>query len=114
MASPKIFEDTALSLPDVEEAPHFESRSFRVRRKIFAQLSSDGASGVLKLPLLQQAELVADDPATYSVPPHWGQYGWTNVRLVGVEQEHLRELIVASWRTVAPKKSVKTLDRSGE
>jgi hypothetical protein len=37
----------ALQLPEVEEAPHFEKTSFRVRKKIFATFDAEETTATL-------------------------------------------------------------------
>lgn len=95
----------ALSLPEAEEQGHFGSPSFRVRGKIFAQLSSedDEGSALVKLSKANQAALLMSDPATFTAPQHWGSYGWTTVRLANIDDSLMLELLVESWRSVAPK-----------
>ena len=99
----------ALSLPEAEERDHFGSPSFRVKGKIFAQLSDTGdenPQALVKLPVADQAALIMSDPDTFSAVPQWGRYGWTHVRLVRVRESMLREVLGQSWRLVAPKKLV--------
>ncbi len=97
----------ALSLPEAEERDHFGSPSFRVRGKIFAQLSAVGESearAVLKLPLADQTALVLADPQTFALIPQWGRHGWTYARLDGLDAALFADLLRKSWRQVAPKK----------
>jgi len=99
----------ALSLPETEEQDHFGSPSFRVKGKIFAQLSAlNGAEhrALVKLSAADQAALTMTDPDTFSPVPQWGQHGWTYVQLATVEKSLLRSLLIQSWRHVAPRKLV--------
>jgi len=55
----------ALSLPDVEEAPHFDRRSFRVKKKIFLTMKGDDEAMVkVKEPEARQA-LFDDQPDVF-------------------------------------------------
>jgi hypothetical protein len=38
------------------------------------------------------------------VTPHYENYGYVLVRLEAVERDHLREILIDSWRLAAPKK----------
>lgn len=107
MISWKAARTLALSLPETEERSHFGSPSFRVKGKIFAQLSAQDSAeqrALVKLAAADQSALVMSDPGTFSSVPQWGQHGWTYVQLAGVNEAMLRGLFVQSWRQVAPKK----------
>lgn len=95
----------AMALPEVEEVVTWGTDvTFRVRGKIFA-IGGEGADGIsVKASLDQQADLLALDPSTFSVAPYVGRYGWVNVRLDGIADPHLRELLTAAWRVTAPKR----------
>jgi len=96
----------AMSLPEVEERDHFGSPSFRVRGKIFAQLSNrddETERALVKLAPADQAALIMSAPDVFSSVPQWGKHGWTHVRLDGVDESILRDLLLRSWRSVAPK-----------
>ena len=99
----------ALALPESEEHDHFGSPSFRVKGKIFAQLSppkSEDVRALVKLSAANQAALTMSAPNTFSPAPHWGHRGWTYIQLATVEASLLRELLFQSWQLVAPKKLV--------
>lgn len=99
----------ALSLPDAEERDHFGSPSFRVKGKIFAQLSNatgEDQRALVKLPEADQTALIMSDPDTFSSVPQWGRYGWTHVQLARVGESMLREVLCQSWRLVAPRKLI--------
>lgn len=99
----------ALSLPEAEERDHFGSLSFRVKGKIFAQLSAEGKKdqrALVKLSVADQAALTMSAPDTFSAEPQWGQHGWTYVQLATVEESMLRSVLTRSWQLVAPKNLV--------
>jgi hypothetical protein len=78
--------------------------TFRVNRKIFV-IGGDGAAAIsIKARPEQQADLLALDPQTFSKSAYTGRFGWTTVRLDGVAEPHLRELLESAWRQTAPKK----------
>jgi hypothetical protein len=94
-----------LALPEVEEELTWGSDvTFRVKRKIFA-IGGDGADAVsIKASPEAQADLLALDPGTFSKSAYVGRFGWTTVRLAGIAESHLRELLENAWRRTAPKR----------
>jgi hypothetical protein len=99
--------ELALSLPHAEERDHFDSPSFRVGGKIFAQLSKqdqEPSRALVKLSMADQSALTMSDPETFSAEPSWGRHGWTDIRLATVDASMLHDLLWQSWRLVAPKK----------
>jgi hypothetical protein len=92
----------ALALPEAAEEDHRGRPSFRVRGRIFAVLWPAEGRGVLKLPLHEQAALVAADPSTFEPAAGWGRQGWTVVALAGADPDELAELLEEAWRGVAP------------
>ncbi|WP_340267697.1 MmcQ/YjbR family DNA-binding protein [Sphingobium mellinum] len=54
MIDETVPDEATIALPGAIEQPHHGSPSFRVGGKIFAQLSSDGLTALLKLPLSLQ------------------------------------------------------------
>ncbi len=98
------FKDLALALPLAEEMDHFGSASFRVAGKIFAQLSADGETGLVKLTHDQQAWAIATLPEACAAEPQWGRHGWTRLKLSGLDEERVRDFLTQSWGATAPKK----------
>jgi len=49
---------------------------------------------------------VASEPETFSVSHYTGRFGWTTVRLAGIAEPHLRDLLENAWRQTAPKRLV--------
>lgn len=62
---------------------------------------------VVKVDLTDREALVHQAPQTFFVTPHYRNYPGVIVRLSTVEPEHLRELLIDAWRSVAPKKVVR-------
>ena len=97
------FRSVALSLPESIEQEHFGSASFRVRGKIFAQLSADEAVGLVKLPLHVQEAILSTYPEASWSEEHWGKHGWTRLRWRNLLVDDLKDLISRSWQAVAPR-----------
>lgn len=98
----------ALALPQSVEAPHFETASFRVGKKIFCTLGAASDRIVLKFDPEDQANLILDAPdALTPVPGAWGRKGWTHAAYGGLSEARLEMLMRLAWATVAPKRLLK-------
>ena len=115
MATAAQMRKLALALPESEEKSHFDQPDFRVRGKIFAGLTVDGKEGNLKLtPEVQSMVLDESSGAFTPAAGAWGRSGWTRVDLARVDLGALEELLLDSWRLVAPKRLVAAHDASGK
>jgi predicted DNA-binding protein (MmcQ/YjbR family) len=95
----------ALSLPETVEDAHFENRSFKVSKKIFATLNEKENRATVKLsPSDQDLFCLADSTMVYPVPNKWGKLGWTHINLQTVKPEMCTELLKVAYCQVAPKK----------
>lgn len=107
----------ALAVPGAEERDHFGSPSFRVKGKIFAQLSAAHASearALLKLAAADQSALTMLDPATFIPAPHWGRHGWTYIRLAAIDEATFCDLLEKSRRLIAVKQQVGSPDDAAQ
>jgi len=100
----RTFREGALSMPEAYEQDHFGAPSFRICGKIFAQLSADGATGLVKLPLALQEWLATVHPEGCRIEPRWGRHGWTRITCASLGADLCEELIDLSWRAVAPRR----------
>ena len=101
----------ALGLPEVEEKLAWEvDITFRVRDKIFAVMGQDGNEASIKATLEVQQALVSSEPETYSVSHYTGRFGWTTVKLAGIQADELRDMLEDAWRRTAPKRLVAAYD----
>jgi len=97
------FRKLAMSFEEVEELPHFEKTSFRVRRKIFATLDEREQRACVKLTEVDQSIFCAIDPhMIHTVPNAWGRQGWTFVELKKVNKEIITNILTTAYCTVAP------------
>lgn len=69
-----------LALPEASERPTWDSRTFRVREKIFAMFTGSGDLWC-KAPKGTQEVLIAAAPERFFRPPYVGPKGWIGVRL---------------------------------
>jgi phosphoribosylglycinamide formyltransferase-1 len=107
-----------LSLPESEaRSATGQHTLFSVRGKNFLTYlddhHGDGRIAInCKTGHLEQAELVDADPVRYFLPPYMAHHGWVGLRLdVGeVDRDEVEDLVVQSYRLVAPKKLVALLN----
>ena len=102
-----------LAYPDAVEMQSWGRPTFRVNNKIFAVLGSS-----VQMP---HTIIFKPDPndrdalvgaAGFTIPPYWGTSGWLAVDAAErqVEWDHVRELVDASYRLIAPKRSIRVLN----
>ena len=104
MVSATVFCQLALSFPQVEEQPHFDKRSFRIKKKIFATLSEKEQKAMVKLNLIDQSVFCAFDATIiYPVPGYWGKQGATFIDLKKVKKSMLKDALTVAWCNTAPK-----------
>lgn len=105
MTSFSLLREYILSLPEVTEEPHFEKRSYRVKKKIVATVSEKEEFFVVRLTGLQQSVFCKwDESACHPVPNKWGLQGWTRVYFEKVDADFLKDIVKTSYLNVAPKK----------
>ncbi|MFI6996284.1 MmcQ/YjbR family DNA-binding protein [Nocardia sp. NPDC050175] len=103
------FRAFVLSLPETVEAQHHGSPDFRVRNKIMANLDETAGCITVKLSLSDQQALVQRGDGSFSLPGGWSKFGWTTIDLRTAAPDEIKELIVDSWRRVAPRELWKQL-----
>jgi hypothetical protein len=97
-------------LPEVAEATSYGTPALKVRGRLVTRLSDDGEFAVVKVDPAERAALVAGDPATFVVTPHYEAYPMVLVRLATVDPGELAELVTEAWRRSAPKRLVAAFD----
>ncbi len=99
------FKSIAYSFPEVQEAPHFEKTSLRIKNKIFATYDSNKHTATLKISEVDQDVFTKMKPGKiYPVPNKWGKQGWTIVELETLEKDILKDALTCAYCEVAPKK----------
>lgn len=107
MTNFSLLNEYALSLPEAVQEPHFEKRSYRVKKKIFATAGEQEVFFVVKLTEMQQSVFCKwDESACHPVPNKWGLQGWTRVYFEKVDEDFLKDIVKTSYSNVAPKKLV--------
>lgn len=93
-----------LKFDHVEEVPHFEKPSFRIRKKIFATLDVKHHRVCLKMTEVDQdLYTLAGQGSVYPVPNAWGKQGWTYFELTKVRKKLLGEALSAAYLHVSKK-----------
>lgn len=100
-----------LSLSEAERELVSGHARFQVRGKTFAwYLDDHHGDGIVsvsaRMPLGENREVVALDPARYYLPAYMAHRGWIALRLDlgAIDWEEVEELVTESYRLVAPKR----------
>lgn len=105
MSEQATFIAIASAFPGVEESPHFDKKSFRIAKKIFATLDRQTGIGCVKLSEIDQSAFSAFDKSiVYAVPNKWGKQGWTNIDVNRIQDVALDDILKTAYCHVAPKK----------
>jgi hypothetical protein len=110
-------------LPGTEQGLLHHNPAVRVRGKLVAFLPNNSRSRpahaadhkeflVVRTDFGERGALLAEDPETFFVTPHYENYPGVLVRLATVRPDQLRELLTEAWRLVAPKRLVRDLDEA--
>lgn len=110
----------ALALPEATREITGTHARFVVRKKTFLYyLDNHHGDGIIsvcgKVRIAENRGRVEADPVRYYLPTYIGPRGWVGLRLdVGpIDWEEAEELILGSYRLVAPKQLGKLLARRG-
>lgn len=99
------FQKLALSLPDVEEVPHFEKTSFRIKKKIFVTYNAKEIRACFKFDeKLQDIYTNFDNTNIWAVPNKWGKMGWTLAKISNLPDEMVEDMLQMSYEIVNTKK----------
>ena len=100
-----------LALPDTKETPTWGKPHFRVKEKIFAGFGEEDGKPTLGVKLVPaHAKLVIKDKR-FTPAPYVGHKGWVSMDLTGCKDwDEVKELVVESYRLIAPKRSLAKLD----
>jgi hypothetical protein len=103
-----------LTLPEVEEGTMYGTPALKLRGKLLACMTSHKSaepnSLAVRLGFDQRDAMIADDPATYYLKPHYIGYPVVLVRLSRIGRDALSDLLHAAWREVnasAPRRQPK-------
>ena len=102
----------ARTLPDVEESTMYGQPALKVRGKWLACIASHKSAEpntlVVRLDFEDRDALIADDPRTYYLKPHYEGYPSVLVRLALIDDDALHDLLQSAWRTVTASSPKRT------
>ena len=94
-----------LALDGVEEATAYGAFCLKVKKKMIACVAinkdAEPNSLMIRMPIEQRDALIAEEPETYYLKPHYEPYPCVLVRLGQVHRDALRELLQAAGRGAA-------------
>ena len=103
--------EIALHLPGVEEGTSYGTPGLKVRGKFLTRLRDEDGALVVKVgTMLERDFLLSSNPTVFFITEHYREYPALLVRLDHVSEATMRELLVNSWRRVAPKKLIAQFD----
>jgi hypothetical protein len=105
--------EIAQTLPGAEESTSYGTPAFKVKGKLFARLHQDGESLVVGVDFDEREEMMNAGPEKFYITDHYLNYPWMLVRMSKVRADELRDLLIGSWRRVAPKQLVITFSKFG-
>ena len=94
------FRRIVLALDGVTEGAHMGHPDFRLGGRIFATLNADETTGMVKLPVDQQARFLQADPAFRPASGAWGLQGSTLIDLQATDEEVVGEAATIAWQNV--------------
>ena len=99
-----------LSLPDTKETMTWGKPHFRVGEKIFAGYGEENGKCVVGFKLEMAHASIAVQVPGFSRAPYVGHKGWVSLETDSVKDwDEVREMILESYRLIAPKKSLAKL-----
>lgn len=95
-------------LDGVEEATAYGSPCLKVNKKMIACIAinkeAEPNSLMIRMPVGQRDELIAEQPDVYYLKPHYEPYPCILVRLNKVHQDALKDLLIGAWRRAASER----------
>ena len=92
-----------LEQPQAEESAHMGHPDFRVNGKIFATLTPDGKTAMVRPSIADQTAALQVSPEALTLK-YWGKMPYLEVELRRADLGLLRALARAAWRNRAPKR----------
>lgn len=106
--TPDEVREIVLGFPGAEEGVSYGAPAYKVNRKFFTRLRSEDDSLVLLDVGADEREmLIAAEPATFHITPHYQNYPSVLARIDTLHPGSLLAFLERRWRTIAPRKLVK-------
>lgn len=98
----------ASGLDGVEEATAYGAFCLKVKKKMIACVAinkdAEPNSLMIRMPVDQRDELIAEQPDIYYLKPHYEPYPCILVRLGKVQRDALKDLLTGAWRRASADK----------
>jgi hypothetical protein len=105
-------------LPDVERTTTWGAPTLKVRGKMMACQAINKAAEpntlVVCMPIADRDELIAADPDTYYLKPHYEDYPCVLARLSRIQPDALRDLLRMGWEFACSRAKRKPQARPSE
>ncbi len=99
-----VVRKVAGALPAVEEGTAWGVPALKLHGRLLACMASNKAAEpntlVVRIGFDQRDAMIADDPETYYLKPHYEGYACVLVRLSKISRDALADLLQAGWRFV--------------
>jgi hypothetical protein len=103
--------DIILAFPGAEEGTSYGHPAFKVRGKFFTRLRAEDGSVVLSDVGFDEREmLMAAEPATFHLTPHYQNYPTVLARIESLDPGSLRNLLECRWRKLVTKAMAKAYE----
>ncbi|MEO6606820.1 MAG: MmcQ/YjbR family DNA-binding protein [Aeromicrobium sp.] len=94
----------AETLPRAYEVLVRDRIKFRVGSLVFVAFSHDESLMGFGFPKAERADLVANRPDTFQLPPASDmRYQWVVAKMSALDLEEMHELVIDAWRMCVPK-----------
>ena len=97
-----------MHLPCVEEYTCFQTPAFRVKKKLLARIREDGET--LAVHADDRDLWIKGDPSVFFITDHYRNYPFVLVKLPVVKEDVLQQLLLESWKRIAPKRLLKEFE----
>lgn len=98
--------EVASALPEAVEGTSYGTPAFHVKKKLFLRLHDSGESIVVRIPIPAREALMKANPESFYITDHYLKHPAMLVRLATVDLADLKNMILQSWRMMAPPKLV--------
>jgi hypothetical protein len=85
------------TLPGTSERPSYGTPGFRVRDRLFARITDEGALVVWVADEGEKQAMLETEPDTFRTTPHYDGHPMVLVQLAAVDEQELLELLTESW-----------------
>lgn len=100
----------SLGLPEVTDTTSWGNPCLKAHGKLWVWWSPYADAAVFKCDFDERDMLVAADPETFFVHPHYAKHRLVLVRAGRIDPGWARARLIAQWRAAAPKRWLKAWD----